>query len=273
RVAEHTLESIGRHAPTALPGVPAFFSALLDHPDLHKYDLSSLEVCMSGAAPLSPGLQSRWERSTGLALVEGYGLSEAAPVTHANPIGGGNRAGTIGLPLPSTAARIVDPAGGTARLGVGEIGELIVRGPQVMKGYWDRPEETERVLRDGWLRTGDLAVADDNGYFRIVDRIKDVILDSRGLNIYPSEVEGVLLQHPDVKECAAVGVRARSEPGERLKVFVVLEEGRQTSVDELTAFCRDHLARYKNPQTIEIMDRLPRTRFGKVRRVALRSRG
>ncbi|HEY8414894.1 MAG TPA: long-chain fatty acid--CoA ligase, partial [Thermaerobacter sp.] len=194
---EDVLKAVNRYKPTMFPGVPTMYVAILNHPDLRRYDFSSIESCVSGAAPLPLEVQERFERLTGGSLVEGYGLTEASPVTHVNPTGEGKRNGTIGVPLPDTDARIVDIETGTKVLGPGEVGELCVRGPQVMKGYWNRPEENQRALRDGWLYTGDIATMDEDGFFRIVDRKKEMIITG-GYNVYPREVEEVLYEHPKV---------------------------------------------------------------------------
>ena len=215
-------------------------------------------------------VQQKFQKLTGARLVEGYGLSEATPVTHANPIFGENRIGTIGLPFPNTDARIVDAETGERTLDVGEVGELVVRGPQVMKGYWRMPTETANALRDGWLHTGDLARMDEDGYFQIVDRKKDMILGSGGYNIYPREVEEVLYEHPAVKECAVVGVPISVEKGERVKAYVVPKEGGDVTEGEILAFCRENLAPYKVPRFVEFREDLPKTMVGKIlRRVLL----
>jgi long-chain acyl-CoA synthetase len=275
RDLEDVLKSIDKHKPTLYPGVPAMYVAINNYPALDKYDVSSIKACISGAAGLPMEVQQKFQEVTGARLVEGYGLSEASPVTHANPIFGENRVGTIGLPWPDTEVRIVDADTGERVLGVGEAGELCIRGPQVMKGYWNMPTETANTLRvspEGgapWLHTGDIAVMDENGYFRIVDRKKDMILGAGGYNIYPREVEDVLYEHPKVKEVAAVGVPV-SGKGERVKVFAVLREGETASEGEIIAFCRENLAPYKVPKFVEFRDELPKTIVGKVlRRVLL----
>lgn len=266
RVTAHILKSIDKHGAGFFPGVPAFYIAVINHPDLHKYRLNPIKACISGAAPLPAEVQKKFEAITGGHLVEGYGLSEATPVTHANPILGENRLGTIGLPFPSTDAKVVDAQTGTREIKPGEAGELIVRGPQIMKGYWRNPDETADVLRDGWLYTGDIARMDKDGYFRIVDRKKDVIVGTGGLSIYPSEVEKVLLQHPKVKECAAIGVPAGLEKGERVKIFIILKKGQTATEEEIIAFCRQNLAPYKIPKFVEFRAELPLNAFGKVLR-------
>jgi long-chain acyl-CoA synthetase len=270
RVTAHALKSIDKHGAGFYPGVPAFYIAIINHPDIDRYRLKSIKACISGAAPLPEKVQRKFEAITGGRLVEGYGLSEATPVTHANPIFGERRNGTIGLPLPSTEAKIVDIKTGTQELRPGEAGELVLRGPQVMKGYWQKPIETAYALRNGWLYTGDIARMDRDGYFQIVDRKKDVIVGTSGLNIYPSEIEKVLRQHPKIKKCAAIGVPAGIEKGERVKVFIVLNEGETATEEEIKVFCRENLTPYKIPKFIEFRDTLPVTPFGKVlRRVLL----
>ncbi len=269
RVLIHILKSINKHHPTMYPGIPALYISLINHPDIQKYDISSIKACISGAAPLPVEVQQKFQELTGGRLVEGYGLSEATPVTHSNPIYGENRIGTIGLPFPNTEARVVDTETGTRDLPSGEVGELAVRGPQVMKGYWQMPTETANVLREGWLHTGDIARMDEDGYFQIVDRKKDMILGAGGYNIYPREVEEVLYEHPKVKEGTAVGVPVAGK-GERVKVFIVLKEGETATEEEIIEFCRENMARYKVPKFVEFRDELPKTMVGKVlRRVLL----
>jgi len=269
RVLIHILKSINKHAPTLYPGVPALYNSLINHPDITQYDISSIKACISGAAPLPVEVQQKFQEITGGRLVEGYGLSEATPVTHANPIYGENRIGTIGLPFPSTEAKIVDTETGAQELPPGEVGELAIRGPQVMKGYWQMPTETGNVLREGWLHTGDIARMDGDGYFQIVDRKKDMILGAGGYNIYPREIEEVLFQHPKVEAGAAVGVPVPGK-GERVKAFVVLKAGQTATEDEILEFCRENLAPYKVPKFVEFRDDLPMTMVGKVlRRVLL----
>ncbi len=267
RVLPHILKSINKHRPTLYPGVPALYVSLINHPDINKYDVSSIKACISGAAPLPVEVQQKFQTLTGGRLVEGYGLSEATPVTHANPIYGENRIGTIGLPFPSTEAKVMNETG-TQELPVGEVGELVIRGPQVMKGYWQMPTETANVLRDGWLYTGDMARMDADGYFQIVDRKKDMILGAGGFNVYPREVEEVLYQHPKVQECAVAGVPVK-EKGERVKAFIVLKAGETSTEEEMTEFCRENMARYKVPKFIEFRDELPKTMVGKVLRRVL----
>jgi long-chain acyl-CoA synthetase len=257
------LALIDKWKPTMFPGAPTMYIALINHPDLKKYDLSSIEACVSGSAPLPLEVQQRFEQLTGGRLVEGYGLTEASPVTHSNPIWGKRISGSIGLPWPDTDARIVDPVTGE-EVPQGEIGELAVKGPQVMQGYWNRPEETAAVLRDGWLLTGDMAYMDSKGYFYIVDRKKDMII-AGGYNIYPREVEEVLFEHPAIQEAAVIGV---PDPyrGETVKAFIVLKQGQQVTEEELDRHCRERLAAYKIPRLYEFRSELPKTMVGKVLR-------
>lgn len=257
------LKTIDAEKPTIFPGAPTMYVALINHENAAKNDLSSVNVCISGSAALPLEVQERFEALTGGRLVEGYGLTEASPVTHANPIWGKRKIGTIGLPFPDTDAAIIDPASGR-RLKVGEMGQLVIRGPQVMKGYWNRPDDTAATLRDGWLHTGDLATMDEEGYFTIMDRIKDVIIAS-GFNVYPREVEEVLFEHPAVREAAVVGVHDEYR-GETVKAFIVLKEGWHVSRSQLDRWCRDRLASYKVPHQYAFRETLPKTMVGKVLR-------
>ncbi len=264
RNLEHLLKSIDRHHPTYFPGVPTMYTAVINYPELNKYDIRSIKACLSGAAPLPVEVQTQFQALTGARLIEGYGLSEATPVTHDNPLFGDNRIGTIGVPFPDTDAKIVDVETGNEELPPGQLGELIVKGPQVMKGYWNKPDETRLALRNGWLYTGDIAVMDQDGYFRIVDRKKDMII-AGGYNIYPRDVEEVLYQHPQVLEAAVAGV-ADAYRGETVKAYVVLKPGQTATADDIIAFCRERLAAFKVPKIIEFRDSLPKTMIGKILR-------
>ncbi|MDR7532173.1 MAG: long-chain fatty acid--CoA ligase [Armatimonadota bacterium] len=264
---EAVLRAIARHRPHHLPGVPTLYNALLAHPRIGRYDLRSVRACISGAAPLPAEVQARFERATGGALVEGYGLTEASPVTHVTPLVGLRKPGSIGVPLPDVDARIVDAETGQRTLAPGEIGELVVRGPQVMRGYWNRPQDTAAALRGGWLYTGDLARMDDDGFFYIVDRKKEMLI-SGGFNVYPREVEEVLHAHPAVLEAALVGL-PDPHRGEVGKAFVVLRPGMQVTAEELLDHCRRHLAAFKVPVAVEFRERLPKSLIGKVLRRAL----
>jgi len=262
------LKLIDRYQPTQFPGVPALYQAFNQQPDIARHRIHSIQFCLSGSAPLPVEVAKRFEALTGGAIIEGYGLSETSPATHANPVAGERRPGSIGLPLPNTDQRVVDAETGTKALPVGEVGELAVRGPQVMLGYFGQPAETAAVLENGWFRTGDLARLDADGYAYIVDRKKDMV-DVGGFKVYPREVEEVLFQHPDVADAAAIGV---PEPGhgEVIKAFVVRKPGATVTADQLIAFVRDRIAHYKAPRTIEFRDALPRSGVQKVLRRVLR---
>ncbi len=211
------------------------YVAFNNAPNVERYGFKSLRVCMSGGAPLPVEVRQKFEELTGGKLVEGYGLTETSPVTHTNPPEGLLKVGSIGMPIPDTEVRIVDIENGTRDLPLGEAGEIIIRGPQVMKGYWNKPEETAKVLRDGWLYTGDIAKKDADGYYYIVDRKKDLII-AGGYNIYPREVEEVLFEHPKIKEAVVVGVPDQYR-GETVKAFIVLHEGKTATPEEIQAFC------------------------------------
>jgi long-chain acyl-CoA synthetase len=262
------LRLLRKHRPTVLPGVPTLFVALSNHPDLPGLDFSRLWACISGSAPLPQEVRDRFEGLTGCRIMEGYGLTEAGPVTHLNPYHQERPPGSIGLPFPSTRARVVDAETGLRELPPGEVGELVIKGPQVMSGYWQQPEESALVLRDGWLFTGDLAKMGDNGYFFIVDRKKDIIIDG-GFKIYPREVEEVLYQHPGVLEAVAYGV---PDPyrGERLKVVIVPRPQERLTTEDILEYCRPRLAEYKLPRIVEFRSELPKSLVGKVLRRVLR---
>ncbi|MDD2903122.1 MAG: long-chain fatty acid--CoA ligase, partial [Syntrophales bacterium] len=261
-------QALKKHRPTMLPGVPTLFVALINHPEISRYDLTSLWACISGSAPLPLEVRDKFEALTHCRILEGYGLTEAGPVTHINPIEGHRPPGSIGLALPSTAVRIMDPETGARELPVGEVGELVLKGPQVMQGFWQKEEETALALRDGWLYTGDLARMEADGYFYIVERKKDMII-SGGYNIYPREVEEVLYQHPGVKEAVAFGW-PDDYRGEVVKVVIVPQDGLQLTPEEIQAFCQTQLAVYKVPRIIEFRRELPKSQVGKVLRRVLR---
>ncbi|OZU89782.1 long-chain fatty acid--CoA ligase [Virgibacillus indicus] len=261
--AEDVLKTIHKQKPTLFPGAPTIYIGLLNHPDLSKYDLSSIEACISGSAPLPAEVQESFEKVTGGKLVEGYGLTETSPVTHANFVWANRINGSIGVPWPDTDSKIFKME--TAEEAeVGEVGEIAVKGPQIMQGYWNNQEETDNVLKDGWLFTGDLGYMDENGYFYVVDRKKDMII-AGGYNIYPREVEEVLYEHEAVLETVVAGI---PDPyrGETVKAYVVLKEGHSISEDELNTYCRKHLAAYKVPRIYEFRDELPKTAVGKILR-------
>lgn len=259
-----TLKTIHKQRPTLFPGAPTIYIGLLNHPDLKKYDLSSIEACISGSAPLPLEVQEKFEEVTGGKLVEGYGLSEASPVTHSNFLWDVERVkGSIGVPYPDTDVRILSVETGEP-LPIKEIGEIVIKGPQIMKGYWNRPVETDEVLKDGWLYTGDLGYMDEKGYFYVVDRKKDMII-AGGYNIYPREIEEVLYEHPDVLEAVAAGV-PDAYRGETVKAYIVLKEGSTLTEEEINQFARKYLAAYKAPRLYEFRKELPKTAVGKILR-------
>jgi len=263
------LEAIRKYHPTFAPLVPAMYAGMLKHPDFGRTDMTCLKGAFSGGSPLSVELMGDFERKTKAIIVEGYGMTETSPVTLINPFdGGGRKAGSVGLPISDTFCRIVDPVEGLRDVPMGECGELIVRGPQVMKGYKDRPEETAEILRDGWCYTGDIARMDREGYVFLVDRKKDLIL-SGGYNIYPHEIEEVLAGHPKIAETCAVGIPDERR-GEKVKVFAVLKDGETATEEELLAYCRTKLAVYKLPAVIEFRPELPKSQVGKILRRELR---
>jgi long-chain acyl-CoA synthetase len=265
---KEVLEFINKYRPTIFPGIQAMYLAIGNYPKIHKYDLTSIKAAISGAGPLMREVQDRFEHLTKARIVEGYGLSEASPVTHCNPLFGKRKLGSIGLPFPDMDAKIVDIETGDKDMPVGEAGELVVRGPQVMKGYWNKPEETARALRGGWLHTGDIATMDEEGYFFIVDRIKDMI-KTVGENVYPREVEEVLYTHPKVKEAVVIGVPEEFK-GEMIKAYIVLKEGKAATAEEIIGFCKERLSKFKVPKEVEFRDQLPKTLVGKVLRRVLR---
>ena len=259
------LETIQNQRVTVFCGVPTMYSALLANPELGKFDLTSIRVCISGASSLPPQVQKKFMEVTGGFLAEGYGLTEASPVTHCTPVDKSMqtvKVGSIGLPLPDTESRIVDLENGEKMLAAGEVGELAVKGPQVMGGYWQKPEETALVLRDGWLLTGDIARMDNEGYFYITDRKKDLI-KTKDYSVYPRELEDILYEHPAVKLCAVVG-KADSVAGEVPKAFIVLKEGMDTSAQEIMAFVNNKVAPYKAIREVEFRKELPISPAGKV---------
>ncbi|MBO4683739.1 MAG: long-chain fatty acid--CoA ligase [Desulfovibrio sp.] len=263
------LRLIARHKPTIFPGAPAIYNSLLQQKTLRDYDLTSIKLCISGSAPLARDILERFKQVTGASILEGYGLTEASPITHANPDGKDMRKeNSIGMPIPGTLARIVDMERGEAVLPPGELGELVVKGPQVMLGYWNRPEETAQTVRDGWLYTGDLAYMDEEGYFFIMDRKKDLVLVG-GYNVYPREVDEVLMAHPDIQDAVAVGIPDALK-GESIKAYVVPRKGASLKKADVTAWCRARLASYKLPRSVEFRESLPKNIVGKVLRRMLR---
>lgn len=270
RKVDALLEVIKKHKPTLFPAVPTIYAAINSFKGIEEYDLSSIKFCISGGAPLPGPVQERFQELTGAVLVEGYGLSEASPVTHCNPLNKEkNKIGSIGLPLPETKARIVDPETGKD-LPTGEIGELVIKGPQVMRGYWQNEKETAKALRDGWLYTGDFAKKDEDGYFYIVDRKKDLIIVG-GYNVYPREVEEILYTNPKVLEAAVIGVHDDYK-GEVVKAIVVLRPEVKAAAEEIREYCRKSLTKYKIPKHIEFRDELPKSIIGKVLKKELKEK-
>ena len=262
------LELVKNEAPMQFAGVPTMYMALhASGADLKEYGFDKVRVFNSGGSAMPVNLLHAFEEKTGRRVYEGYGLSEASPVTHFNPTFAERRPGSIGVPIPSTDTRIVDVETGKEEMPVGEPGELVVKGPQVMKGYWNMPEETDETLRDGWLYTGDVARMDEDGYFYIVDRKKDIIV-AAGYNVYPREIEEVLFEHPDVSEAVAVGVPDEYR-GETVKAFVVRKPGSEVTEEEILAFCKERLASYKTPKDLEFRDELPKSTVGKLLRRVL----
>jgi long-chain acyl-CoA synthetase len=263
------LEALDAYKPTFMPAVPTMYVGMLRHPDFKKYDVTSLKGCFSGAAPLPLEVIREFEEATGSQICEGYGLSETSPVATINPFGGQTKVGSIGLPITDTEIRIVDVDKGTKDMPVGESGEVIIRGPQVTEGYYKRPDETKEAVRKGWLYTGDVGVMDEEGYFYIVDRKKDMII-AGGYNIYPRDIDEVLFEHPKVAEACAIGV-PHEYRGETVKAYVVLKPGETATEEEMIAYCKEKLASYKVPKIIEFIDDLPKSAVGKILRKELRT--
>lgn len=259
---KEVLKDIHSKKATILPGVPTMYNAIIHAPELKQYDLSSLKVCFSGGAGLPREIKDRFEELAQCKLVEGYGLSETSPVVAANPLFGINKTGSIGVPYPGTVLEVVDLENKDRVLSVGKTGEICVRGPQVMQGYWHRPDETEKTLRNGRLHTGDIGYMDADGYFFIIDRLKDMII-SGGYNVYPRNVEEFIYRHPAVLEAAVIGVEDEHW-GQRVKAFVARKPGQSLTGDELIAFLRDKLPRFALPSEVEFRDSLPKTLIGKI---------
>jgi len=256
--------------PEPLMLVPTMYIGILNHPHIDNIDLTSIKGCFSGSAPLPLEVIRDFENKTGAVIVEGYGLTESSPVTHINPFSGGKRkVGSIGIPISDTDCRIVDLTDDNTDVPLGESGEILVKGPQVMKGYWNKAEETASTLTDGWLHTGDIGKMDEEGYFYIVDRKKDMIL-SGGLNVYPRDIEEVFYENPKVQEAAAIGIPHPSR-GESVKVFVALKEGETATQEELIEYCKDKMAKFKLPTEIEFRIELPKTNVGKILKKDLRA--
>ncbi len=260
--------AIKTEKPTFFLGVPALYSAVLNFPGSKNVDMTSIKVCFSGGAPMPVAVIKQFEEKTGARIAEAYGMTEAASVTHVNPRHGVRKYGTVGVPTVGTDAKIVDADDGITEMPVGEPGELLVKGPQVMEGYWQRPEETAAALTDGWLHTGDIATVDADGYFTIVDRKKDMIL-SAGFNVYPREVEEVLYQHPKIEHAAVIGLPHKIR-GEQITAYVQLKAGETADAGEIRRYCKERLADYKVPRKVIFRDELPMSLAGKVLRRVLR---
>lgn len=269
----HVLQAIEKHKATFYPGVPTMFNALNNFPGREKYDLTSLRFAACAAAPLPPEVQEKFQAVTGAKMIEAYGLTETCPTASADPVDH-PRPRAIGVPMPDTDMKIVDVETGTKEMPVGEVGEIIIKGPQVMKGYWNNPEATDLAIRvgpdgqPGWFYSGDIGYIDEDGYFHISDRLKDMII-AGGYNIYPADVEAVLFEHPAIEEAAVIGV-PHEQRGETVKAFVVLKEGETTTADEIIEFCRERMAVYRIPRLIDFRDELPKSLIGKVLRRELR---
>ncbi len=260
------VKELGKYKFNMLPAVNTLYNGLLNNPDFAKLDFSALKLCNGGGMAVQKAVNDRWRALTGKSIIEGYGLSETAPVATANPANATEFSGTIGLPIPSTDIAILDDAGNA--LATGEVGEIAIRGPQVMEGYWQKPEETARVMTaEGFFRSGDIGFMDERGYVTIVDRKKDMVLVS-GFNVYPNEVEGVVASHPGVLECAVIGV-PDANTGEAVKLFVVRRDPSLTA-EQLHDFCHEQLTGYKRPKHIEFRNELPKTNVGKILRRELR---
>ncbi|MGD9158026.1 MAG: long-chain fatty acid--CoA ligase [Desulfobacteraceae bacterium] len=260
--AGNLIKAITSYKPTFAPLVPTMYINILKHPGVEKADMTSIRACFSGSAPMPVEVIKEFEAKTGSVIIEGYGLTESSPIVSVNPFSGTRKPGSIGIPFPNTQCRIVDIEDRETDVAPGECGELIVKGPQVMKGYWKKPEETEKTLNHGWLHTGDVARMDEDGYFYIVDRIKELII-SGGYNVYPRDIEEVIYTHPDIVEAAVIGIPHESR-GESAKVFAVLKEGTKLTQKELIDYCSKKLAKYKLPTKVEFRESLPKSAVGKI---------
>ena len=267
---DQLLEAITKFKPTFAPLVPTMFIGIINHPNIQKVDMTSIKGCFSGSAPLPVEVLQEFEKITGSVIVEGFGLTESSPVTHINPFAGGERkAGSVGIPVSDTECKIVDLENPDIEIPVGEPGELLMKGPQIMKGYYNRPDATAETVQDGWLFTGDIATMDEDGYFYIVDRKKDMII-SGGLNVYPREIDEVYYENPKVQEACCIGI-PHEKRGEAGKVFIILKEGETATEEEMLEFCQDRLAKFKWPTEVEFRDELPKSTVGKILRKELRA--
>ena len=263
------VKSVVKHRITLFMGVPAMFNAINTYPGIERKDIGCVKSCFSGSAPLPVPVLQRFEALTGSRIIEGFGLTETSPVTHTSPMEGLRKPGSIGIPFPDTDSKVVDLETGAREMPTGEPGELLIKGPQVMAGYWNMPEETAGALRDGWLHTGDIATIDPDGYHWIVGRKKDMILAS-GYNVYPDEVDGILAKHPAVLEAATIGV-PDAKRGESIKSFIVLKPGEHATAEQIVAYCRSNLAAYKVPRIVEFRESLPKSGILKILRMELRN--
>lgn len=262
------MKAIDKYHVSIFPGIQAIYVAINNHPKVGQYNIRSIKACISGAGPLHQEVQRKFEELTGGKLVEGYGLTEASPVTHCNPVFGKRKRGMIGFPLVGTEAKIMDAETGKMELKTGETGEIIVKGPQVMKGYWNQPEETAMALKDGWLYTGDIGYMDEDGFFAVVDRKKDMIKVG-GENVYPRDVEEVLFENEKIQDCVVAGVPDETM-GEKVKAYIVLKKGCAATSEEITGFCKGRMAKYKVPKKVEFRESLPKNAVGKMlRRILL----
>ena len=267
---DQLLEAITKFKPTFAPLVPTMFIGIINHPNIQKVDMTSIKGCFSGSAPLPVEVLQEFEKITGSVIVEGFGLTESSPVTHINPFAGGERkAGSVGIPVSDTECKIVDLENPDIEIPVGEPGELLMKGPQIMKGYYNRPDATAETVQDGWLFTGDIATMDEDGYFYIVDRKKDMII-SGGLNVYPREIDEVYYENPKVQEACCIGI-PHEKRGEAGKVFIILKKGETATEEEMLEFCQDRLAKFKWPTEVEFRDELPKSTVGKILRKELRA--
>lgn len=264
------VKSIERDKVTIFPGVPALFNGLNNFPGIESIDVSSVRACFSGSAPIPNDVLQRFEKLTNSIIVEGFGMSETSPVALVNPLRGTRKLGSVGMPVSDTDVKIVDAEDSSKEMPIGEEGELLMKGPQVMRGYWNRPDETALTLVDGWMHSGDLATMDEEGYVRIVGRKKDMI-SAGGFKVFPDEVDNVLASHPDILEAATIGVPDEKR-GETVKSFIVMQPGKTLTPEEIDVFCREQLAPYKVPRQIEFLEELPKSTVMKVLRRELRDR-
>jgi long-chain acyl-CoA synthetase len=268
---DETLKLIGKCKPTVMPGVPTLYSAMLNHPKIREFDLSSLKVCISGGAGLPVEIRRQFQEVSGCSLIEGYGLSETAPMATANPIEGSVRGGSIGVPVPATFISIRSIEDVNVKMPLTEPGEICIKGPQVMPGYWNRPEETARVFVDDYFRTGDVGYMAKDGFIYIIDRLKDMIIAS-GFKIYPRQVEEAIYRFPAVEEVTVIGVPDEYR-GEAPKAFIKLKKGKSATPEEILEFLKTELSKLELPAEIEFRDELPKTMIGKLSRKELRKEG